>query len=172
MQKLKRGALAVSAAIAFGVASGAAPASASPSAGNEAASNVPGVMAADEWTDVGSWGTACNGGDRTVYSQVRDGSAFGQIRICWNGWDVRVFAAVADGNGIDGYHAEARIRYKVRTASGWSDWHYRAPAAAYGGGAYDEGGPFKANQDTTSVQAAVCLYNGSTLIDCDDDGWQ
>jgi hypothetical protein len=135
------------------------------------------AQAADEWTTVSSMGHACeanySGHSRTVNSSVRSGDATATYLICWNDdlTDVRVEATVWD-HYIDGYHPEARIRYQVWTGSGWSGYHYRTVVSTYGAGTDNSGGPDQANQITSNVTAAVCLYNGSTSIDCDDAGWR
>ncbi|NMO55206.1 hypothetical protein HH310_28980 [Actinoplanes sp. TBRC 11911] len=136
------------------------------------------AQAADEWTAVGTFAHACDpdygGHQRVVESSVRGGDAAATYDICWtNGFDdVRVAASVSDGNGNDGYHAEARIRYEIYTGGAWSGWHYRTPSAAYGPGDHGNDGLFKAVYPTRMVQVAACLYNGSTVIDCDDRGWR
>jgi hypothetical protein len=134
------------------------------------------AQAADEWTPVASLGTCQH--SRTVSSSVANAAtpyaAYALIDICWNDalTDVRVRGYVQDGD-YDGYHAEARIRYQVLTSSGWSGWHYRTVVAAYGFGAeVRSDSPVKANQPTRYVQGAACLYNGDTVIDCDDRGWR
>lgn len=133
------------------------------------------AAAADEWTSVS--GYSCGGNNdeppRNGHSWVKGGDAEVWFSICWNSslTNVRFDVQVQDGNGDDGYHAEARIRYKVPAGSGWSDWHYRTAAAAYGPRDPDSGF-YVANQKTAQLQVAACLYNGSTLIDCDDRGWQ
>jgi hypothetical protein len=132
------------------------------------------AQAADEWSTVANYGGVCDVHHRYVDSSVRGNDAVASFVICWTDdlSDVRVFAEVSDGNGNDGYHAEARIRYQIWTGSGWSGWHYRTPAAAYGPGDGNRSWLYRANQTTRNVQAAACLYNGSTAIDCDDRGWQ
>jgi hypothetical protein len=135
------------------------------------------AQAADEWTGVTSIEHQCDDSgqhERSVHSSVRGESAVADFLICWNNSFTKVglYASAQDLNGSDGYHAEARIRYQVKTSGGWSDWHYRAPAVAVGPGAGLVDARYVANQTTRNVQAAACLYNGSTLIDCDDAGWQ
>ncbi len=132
------------------------------------------AQAADEWTIAADFGGTCSHNQRYVDSSVRGGDASAAFDICWTDSlsDVRVSAVVEDNNGSDGYHAEARIRYQVWTGSEWSGWHYRAPAKAYGPGDSPHSALYKANQKTANVQVAACLYNGSTLIDCDDRGWR
>jgi hypothetical protein len=136
-------------------------------AGTEALEAV--ALAADEWTPVATFGglSSC----RTVEnSSVPGGSAF--FHICWNSdlTDVRLSAEVEDTDHNDGYHAEARIRYKIKTGSSWSGWHYRAAATSHG---FEPGQTLsRANQVTANVQVAACVYNVDTLINCDDRGWQ
>ena len=130
------------------------------------------AQAADEWVAVGDFGGLCGVHQRVIDSAVRGDDADALYDICWSGGDVRVAASVSDGNGNDGYHAEARIRYQIYTGGAWSDWHYRTAAAAYGPGDHGNDTLVKARYTTRYVQVAACLYNGSTLIDCDDRGWR
>jgi hypothetical protein len=131
------------------------------------------AQAADHWEFIGTMDSLCAINGRTVDSSVPGAEA--RFIICWNDSlsDVRVHARVRD-TSKDDLHAEARIRYRHYILTmGWGDWYYRAPAVAYGPEVGEVvGGPYKARYKTKDVQAAACVYNGDTLINCDDAGWQ
>ncbi|WDZ85576.1 hypothetical protein [Micromonospora cathayae] len=117
MQKLKRGALAVVAAVGFGVASGTAPASAAPATVDTAA---PGISSAAATTSTANPGV-------TPLAWYKTTALGGPIRTCYSSsCDIVVYTY--DGEPIHwshyAYNSAGNRWYYVKDSFGYTGWTY------------------------------------------------